>query len=73
MNDARAFFLAGSLTHARTLPLASSVLYIRGLLQNCADGEDLEHVRRIYISLSESDKQLELICSQQTKLPLSPK
>lgn len=64
------FFLNESLAHARTLPLAESVIFLRGMLQSCSDSEAINRIRQIYIPLSESDRQLELIQSGQLKLVL---
>lgn len=70
MNTAIAFFISEAISHARSLPLAQAVEFLRGLLQSCSDSEVTEAIRKVFISLSESDKQLDLIQAQQLKLRL---
>lgn len=70
MSEATEFFLAESIAHARTLSVAQAVLYLRGMVQSCTDSEAVEHIRKAYIGLSESDRQLELIQTRQLKLKL---
>lgn len=71
MNESQEFFIAQSIAHARTLPLPEAVVYLRGLLQSCVDSPSLDPIRQVYIGLSESDKQLELIQSAQLKFKLT--
>jgi hypothetical protein len=70
MDDPVEFFLTEAIAHARTLPMAKSVVFLRGLLQSCGDDKVADQIRRIYIPLSESDRQLELIATKQLKLKL---
>ena len=70
MNDPVEYFLTESIAHARALPLGESVVFLRGMLQSCSDTKAVQRIRALYIPLSESDRQLELIQSGQMKLPL---
>lgn len=70
MNEAEQFFISQTMTQVRGMKLPDAVLYLRGLLQTCADENALPEIRRIYVNLSESDRQLELIQTGQLKLPL---
>lgn len=73
MIDAREYFLTEAVTHARTLPLKDAVEFLRGLLQCCNETPATEQVRTVFLHLSESDRQLELIQSGQMKMEFQPK
>lgn len=68
MNNPKDFFVAESIAHARSLPLADAVVFLQGLLQSCSDADALAPIRNAYIAMSQSDKQLELIQTGQLKL-----
>ena len=65
---AQQFFYVECVAHARQLPLADAILFLSGMLQSCSDEKALAPVRNCFITLSESDKQLELIQTGQMKL-----
>jgi hypothetical protein len=73
MIDAREFFLTEAVAHARTLPLKDSIEFLRGLLQWANESPATESVRSVFIHLSESDRQLELIQTGQLKLDFKTK
>ena len=64
------FFIQQAIAHARSLPLAEAVLFLRGLLALAEGDDSLREVRLIYAALSESDRQLSLIETGQLRLPL---
>lgn len=70
MTEAEHFFLTESIAHARRMKIPDAVLYLRGLLQSTVSTEMSEKIRGICISLSESDRQLELLQGSQLKLNL---
>jgi hypothetical protein len=63
MKDAQEFFLAKSMAIARDLPLPEAILFLRGFCESCSDIPRLQHVRKILIALSESDKQLQQLAA----------
>jgi hypothetical protein len=69
-SDPVEFFFTQAIAFARSLPLSQAVLFLRGMLQSCSDSPATDQVRRIYVGLSESDRQLWLIESGQLKLDL---
>lgn len=70
MSNAQEYFIAESIAHARTLPLPDAVRFLRGLLESCGDENALAPIRNVYIALSQSDNQLELIQNGQLKFKL---
>jgi hypothetical protein len=70
MSEAQHFFIAHSIATARGMKLSEAVVYLRGLLQSCSEETDLRELQQLYVTLSESDKQLELIQNGQLKLSL---
>lgn len=70
MNEAQQFFISQTIALVRGMKIHDAVIYLRGLLQTCADEASLPELRKVYINLSESDKQLELIQNGQLKLSL---
>ncbi len=65
------FFLAESIRHARTMPLAEGVRYLRGMTMMSGDFDGLSQLRQIVRNLVDADSQLELFASAQMKLPLN--
>ena len=72
MNTPQDYFVVQAITHARTLPMADAVIFLRGLLQSCNDERAFAPVRNAYMALSQSDKQLDLIQTGQLKLKFNP-
>jgi hypothetical protein len=70
MNDPVEFFLREALAHARTMPLRDAALFLHGFVLSCADKKVADQVRPLFVQVSESDRQLELIQSGQMKLNL---
>jgi hypothetical protein len=72
MNEeqARAFFIASIAAHARTLPASDAVNFLYGALLVCGERDELDPLYKAYTQLRDSDAQLELIASNQLRLPL---
>jgi hypothetical protein len=70
MTDAQGFFVSDSVARVRELKLSKSVLFLRGMMESVEDEDIRSQIGPIYISLSESDRQLELIQLGQLKLDL---
>lgn len=68
MSDTKQVWIEESIRTARTLPLPKAIAFLHGLLLSCEDSEGTRHIRKIYLSLSESDKQLQLIEDGQLRL-----
>lgn len=68
MIDPREYFLQEAIAHARTLPLKDAVVFLRGLLECGQESKAMGAVRSLFLLLSESDRQLELIELGQLKL-----
>jgi len=66
LNDAQTYFLREATAHAQALPLHQAVIYLEGLLQSVKDSELTAHLRKIYTTLSELDRQIDLIKTGQT-------
>lgn len=69
-NEAIEFFVRGAIAHARTLPIGEAVKFLRGLLEMAGDQPEVAEVRQVFVKLSDSDHQLELISRPQLNLPL---
>jgi hypothetical protein len=71
MNEAESFFVAQSITHARTLPLSDCVKYLRGLLDAIGKNHPARRsLSTLYTALHISDAQMDLIEIGQLKLKL---
>lgn len=68
MSEPQQLWLEESVRTARALPLPKAIQFLHGLLLSCEDNEATQHIRKIYQSLSESDKQLQLIEDGQLRL-----
>jgi hypothetical protein len=66
-STARKFFLEQAITFGRSLPVKDAVVYFRGLVLSCDDSDAVCQVRKLVASLSETDRQLDLIATGQTK------
>jgi hypothetical protein len=68
----QSFFLSECLSHVRSMPLQDAVRFLNGLLLSCGDTPVTNEIRKVYINLDSSDRQLELIQSSQLKLDFTP-
>lgn len=68
MSQPQEIWFRESVRTARTLPLREAVLFIQGLLMSCHDSEAKDEMRKIYTSLANTDKQLQLIEDGQLRL-----
>ena len=73
MIQAKSFFIAESVRHAKTLSYPAMMQFLRGMSFAVSDDADFDSFRALYSRLNECDEQLELIASGQLKLPLNPK
>jgi hypothetical protein len=70
MSEAQKFFFAECAQRARELPLAKAVEFLRGCIEACESIDGTE-IQKIFVALSETDRQLELIQTGQMKLKLA--
>lgn len=68
MTEAQLFFTREAIVHARELPVRDAVIYLHGLRDSIEDEEVKAPIQQIYMLLTESDRQLELIQTGQLKL-----
>lgn len=73
MSEAQAIFIRESVAHAREMKLAAAVVFLRGLLESVEDEAVRSPIQNVFILLTESDRQLELIQTGQLKLNLGGK
>lgn len=70
MTTPQQFFIKEAVAHARQLPLADAVVFLRGMLESIHDEPAFAPIRAAFAALSQSDSHLELIESGQLTLPL---
>jgi hypothetical protein len=71
VKDATTFFIQQTVEYARTkLPVSEAVVYLRGLLEIGGEHPKMDPVRFAFTTLSESDRQLELVQTGQMVLNL---
>jgi len=70
MTESQLFFAQEAVTHAREMKLQHAVVFLRGLLESLDDPSIKAVINPIYVMLTESDRQLELIQGGQLKLKL---